>query len=112
MFGEGTLDEAYITGLDARLDAAEDVADHYAWSYVDFLERYRDRFGQALAAIADADGVLVHCVGGKDRTGLVSALLPRLAGVPSGDRRGLRPDRREPGAAVRAWIASGGRTRP
>ena len=40
------------------------------------------RFGRALAAIADADGtVVVHCMGGKDRTGLVSALLLRLAGV-------------------------------
>jgi protein tyrosine/serine phosphatase len=49
---------------------------------VDFLERYRERFGRALAAIADSDGtVVVHCMGGKDRTGLVSALLLRLAGV-------------------------------
>ena len=27
-------------------DAVDDVADHYAWSYVDFLERYRERFGR------------------------------------------------------------------
>jgi protein tyrosine/serine phosphatase len=60
----------------------DDVADHYAWSYVDFLERFRDRFGRAFAAIADAEGtVVVHCMGGKDRTGIVSALLLRLAGV-------------------------------
>jgi len=82
VLGPGTFDEEYISELDARLDATDDVAEHYAWSYVDFLERYRDRFGQALAAIADVDGpVVVHCVGGKDRTGLVSALLLRLAGV-------------------------------
>jgi len=76
------IDPDYIEKLDAHLDSVDDVADHYAWSYVDFLERYRDRFGRAFAAIADADGaVVVHCMGGKDRTGLVSALLLRLAGV-------------------------------
>jgi protein tyrosine/serine phosphatase len=77
-----SLDDEYIRQLDAHLDSVDDVADHYAWSYVDFLERYRDRFGLALAAVADADGaVVVHCMGGKDRTGLISALLLRLAGV-------------------------------
>ncbi len=77
-----SLDAEYIAELDASLDAAGDVTDHYAWSYLDFLERFSDRFGRALAAIAAADGtVVVHCAGGKDRTGLVSALLLRLAGV-------------------------------
>jgi protein-tyrosine phosphatase len=76
------IDPDYIEMLDKHLDSVDDVADHYAWSYVDFLERYRDRFGLAFAAVADADGaVVVHCAGGKDRTGLVAALLLRLAGV-------------------------------
>jgi protein-tyrosine phosphatase len=80
------IDMDYIAELDAHLDSVDDVADHYAWSYLDFLERYRDRFGQAVAAIADADGpVVVHCMGGKDRTGLVVALLLRLAGVARDD---------------------------
>jgi protein tyrosine/serine phosphatase len=75
------FDPEYVKELDAHL-AANDVADHYAWSYVEFLERYRERFGQAFAAIADADGtVVVHCFAGKDRTGLVAAILLRLAGV-------------------------------
>jgi protein tyrosine/serine phosphatase len=77
------FDAEYVAELDAHLASVDDVADHYVWSYGDFLERYRDRFGHAFAAIADADGtVVVHCMGGKDRTGLVSALLLRLAGVP------------------------------
>ena len=79
------LDPVYLAELDSHLDSVDDVADHYAWSYVDFLERYRDRFGLAFAAIADADPdgtVVVHCAGGKDRTGLVAALLLRLVGVP------------------------------
>jgi protein-tyrosine phosphatase len=78
----GEIDADYVAELDAHLDSVDDVADHYAWSYVDFLERYRERFGLAFAAVADAEGtVVVHCMGGKDRTGLVSALLLRLAGV-------------------------------
>lgn len=76
------VDSDYIAELDAHLHSVDDVADHYAWSYVDWLERYREHFGRAFAAIADADGaVVVHCMGGKDRTGLVAALLLRLAGV-------------------------------
>jgi len=52
--------------------------------YVEFLERYRDRFGEAvrtIAAAADGGTVLFHCMGGKDRTGLVAALLLRIAGA-------------------------------
>ena len=77
--GEG-LD--FVAELEAHLDSVTDVADHYAWSYVRFLERNHQRFGEAVAAIADADGpVVIHCMGGKDRTGLVAAMLLRLAGV-------------------------------
>jgi protein tyrosine/serine phosphatase len=76
------FDPEYVEELDAHLASVDDVADHYAWSYVDFLERYRERFGEAFAAIADAEGtVVVHCLAGKDRTGLVAAILLRLAGV-------------------------------
>ena len=50
------IDAEYVAELDAHLAVVDDVADHYAWSYVDFLERYRDRFGRAFAAVADADG--------------------------------------------------------
>jgi protein-tyrosine phosphatase len=81
VLGEG-FDPDYVKELDAHLASVDDVADHYAWSYVDFLERYRERFGEVFVAIADAEGtVVVHCVAGKDRTGLVSAILLRLAGV-------------------------------
>lgn len=75
-------DPDYVAELDEHLFSVSEIADHYAWSYLDFLERYRDRFGRAVAAVADAEGtVVVHCLGGKDRTGLISALLLRLAGV-------------------------------
>lgn len=72
----------YLLHHDVHLDEVEEATEHYTWSYLDFLERNRDRFGRAIAAIADAEGtVVVHCMGGKDRTGLVVAILLRLSGV-------------------------------
>jgi protein-tyrosine phosphatase len=64
--------------------AADDPAGYWAVSYTRILEKFAANFAQALAAIADApDGAVVfHCAGGKDRTGLVAALLLRLAGAP------------------------------
>ena len=69
----------------AAMDAATDVTSYLVRSYGAFLELYRDRFAAAVRAVADApDGaVVVHCMGGKDRTGLLAALLLRIAGVPS-----------------------------
>jgi len=46
--------------------------------YIDWLDRHRSGIADALRAIAAADGdVLVCCSAGKDRTGIVSALLAR-----------------------------------
>jgi len=43
-----------------------------------------DSITRAVAAVADAPagGVLIHCHSGRDRTGIVSALLLAVAGVP------------------------------
>ena len=51
--------------------------------YLIFLEHFRHNVAAAIRAVARAPegGVVVHCHGGKDRTGLVSAFLLRLAGV-------------------------------
>lgn len=64
--------------------AADDPAGYWAISYTRILEKFAPNFAVALAAIADApDGAVVfHCTGGKDRTGLVAALVLRLAGAP------------------------------
>jgi protein tyrosine/serine phosphatase len=48
------------------------------------IERWPERHARAVTAIARAapGGVLVHCRFGRDRTGVLVALLLRLAGVP------------------------------
>jgi protein-tyrosine phosphatase len=79
----GELDFDYRDDIEDYM-AAGDPAGYWSSSYSGILEEYRANFGRTLAAIADApDGtVLFHCAGGKDRTGLISALLLRLAGAP------------------------------
>lgn len=52
--------------------------------YLDVLALARDRLLEALTAVRDAGprgATLIHCSAGKDRTGLVAALLLRGAGV-------------------------------
>ena len=66
------------------------IADAASWkqaTYVEFLSRFAPNFARAVTAVAEAPdgGVVVHCAGGVDRTGLLVALLLRLAGVPRDD---------------------------
>lgn len=67
--------------------AAEEVlreATSTAHAYALMLDHCRSEFGRTVRAFARASegGVVVHCGAGKDRTGLVVALLLALAGVP------------------------------
>jgi protein-tyrosine phosphatase len=57
------------------------LAESYLW----MLDRFRGFVAQVMAAVAGAPegGVLIHCAAGKDRTGLISALLLAVAGVPA-----------------------------
>ena len=68
------------------IDAPDDVSATRD-GYLEMLDSYRKNVAAAVAAVAGAPegGVLIHCMGGKDRTGLVAALLLRLAGVPAAD---------------------------
>jgi protein-tyrosine phosphatase len=54
-------------------------------AYLIFLERFKRNVGHAVRVVAEAPegGVVIHCVGGKDRTGLLTALLLHVAGVPT-----------------------------
>jgi protein-tyrosine phosphatase len=56
-----------------------------AEDYLRMLDRYRGGVADVMAAVAEAPegGVLIHCAAGKDRTGLISALLLGLVGVPA-----------------------------
>jgi protein-tyrosine phosphatase len=71
--------------FEERLRGATDVASVYAAGYVRTLEESPERVMAAVAAVADTeleDSVVLHCFAGKDRTGIVSALLLGVAGVP------------------------------
>jgi protein-tyrosine phosphatase len=77
------LDAPIIREVDELL---VDVDDPVAWRcrhYLFFLERLPQSFARAVTAVAEGtnETVLVHCAGGVDRTGLVTALLLRVAGV-------------------------------
>ena len=102
------IDDEEWVEIDAIGDAQPDAASSTRAVYLEFLERLRPQFGQAFAAVADApDGtVVVHCHGGKDRTGLVVALLLRVAGV---DVETIAADYALSGANLRertaAWVA-------
>ncbi len=66
---------------DQWVDRPEFGTPHY---YGPWLERFPDRAARVLAAIAQAEpgGVAYHCMGGRDRTGLVTMLVLAAAGVP------------------------------
>jgi protein-tyrosine phosphatase len=75
----------------AEVETAAEMASDYAAAtrdvYLIFLERFPRNVAAAIAAVVDAreGGVVVHCMGGKDRTGLATAFLLRMAGVPIDD---------------------------
>jgi protein tyrosine/serine phosphatase len=69
--------------LEAATSTAPDDATATRDAYLIFLERFKGNVAASLRAVAyaPAGGIVVHCVGGKDRTGLLTAFLLHLAGV-------------------------------
>ena len=69
--------------VEAAAVAAPDVATSTRDVYLIFLEHFKQNVAAGIRAVAQAPegGVVVHCVGGKDRTGLLTAFLLHLAGV-------------------------------
>ena len=82
LLGDEPSDD-YMAEFLARTEALEDGAEILAAHYVDMLDLHGPEFARVVDAVADApDGaVCVHCAGGKDRTGMVTALLLSVAGV-------------------------------
>jgi protein-tyrosine phosphatase len=76
-------DEEAFAEVEAASVRAADDATATRDVYLVFLERFRANVAAAFGAVARApEGVVViHCMGGKDRTGLLVALLLRVAGV-------------------------------
>jgi protein-tyrosine phosphatase len=109
-FMETTAEEWEKLGEELeRLGELPEVADATREAYLLFLERFKPNVGAAVKAVADAPpgGVVVHCVGGKDRTGLLSALLLHLAGVSLediGTDYALSEERLRP--RHEAWLAA------
>ena len=87
---EGSTAPAYIhidmLGEDAfrpQPPEGDGHAESTAWTYCQWLLDSQDAISQILGALAESDGMaLYNCAAGKDRTGIVSALLLGLAGVP------------------------------
>ena len=69
--------------IEAAAAAAPDIATSTRDVYLIFLEHFGDNVAAGVRAVAHAPegGVVIHCVGGKDRTGLLAAFLLHLAGV-------------------------------
>ena len=67
-------------------DAAEkgELADYIMAAYTSWLDLLQPQIGRTLATLAEPEArpAIYHCAGGKDRTGLISALLLGIAGVP------------------------------
>jgi protein-tyrosine phosphatase len=76
-------DAAFDSDAASAREAAPDDATATRDVYLILLDRFHRNVAAAVGAVANAPegGVVVHCRGGKDRTGLATALLLRLAGV-------------------------------
>lgn len=86
-FANGASGEVRYLHLPLLNDATEEglrEAKSAAEAYARILDGCRPEFARVLDAVGAATegAVVVHCAGGKDRTGLVAALLLALAGVP------------------------------
>lgn len=69
--------------VEAAAEAAPDIETGTRDVYLVFLEHFKANVANGIRAVARAPegGVVVHCAGGKDRTGLLTAFLLHLAGV-------------------------------
>jgi hypothetical protein len=85
LFAHFDDDPVYRADLLARI-SEQDTASKYRALYAEALDLDRAQFAQAFSVLAETSGgVHFHCVGGKDRTGVLAALVLRLVGVPMHD---------------------------
>ena len=61
------------------------VPDDMGDMYIGLVENSKDGLKEIFACLAETEGAaLYHCTAGKDRTGVITMLLLKLAGVPDG----------------------------
>ena len=80
------FDENVVRG--AAKDMLKDMSADFTWGkhYVQMAEEKKDWVKTVLETIAASEGVvLFHCTTGKDRTGIISAVLLGLCGVSESD---------------------------
>jgi protein-tyrosine phosphatase len=81
----GSTGPAYVHRAvidDANMRQIGDSPDMFE-RYLAVLDNRQQAFRDIFDSVAEADGaVLFHCYAGKDRTGLIAAMLLALAGVP------------------------------
>lgn len=72
-----------LTWGEAGVADRDDVVDFLVWGYRDILANGAERLGRAIEVLAEADTLpaVFHCAVGKDRTGLLAALVLGLLGV-------------------------------
>ena len=76
-------DPVVFMKVESVAEEAGDAATATREVYLIFLESFKHNVAAVLRAIVQAPegAVVVHCMGGKDRTGLITAFLLHLAGV-------------------------------
>jgi protein-tyrosine phosphatase len=83
-FRADMFDDAYSRGETATLTQKEFI--RWGGRYVEMLKNGRRRIGGALTFLSEQSGcALFHCRSGKDRAGLIAALVLGLAGVSDED---------------------------
>ncbi len=82
--------EEIAAEIESAAAAAPDVATSTRDVYLIMLEYFKHNVAGSVRAVARAPegGVVIHCVGGKDRTGLLTAFLLHLAGVSEAEIAG------------------------
>ena len=72
-----------VTWSDTETPEFDDEVEFLVWGYRDMLEIGSSRFADAMHVLAQADSVpaVFHCAAGKDRTGVLAALLLSSLGV-------------------------------
>jgi protein-tyrosine phosphatase len=86
-------------------DEIEDPAETLAETYVWMLEQGRDAIASIFALLAEPTNlpVVIYCAAGKDRTGVVCALILRLIGVKVDAVAGDYRLSQEPTQALKSW---------